>query len=154
MTNNSIKLQLFVYTQLKDQTVLFQTIQFSIKSIKLNGSKYCYLSLTIQLNIYHLFAFSLNIKKFYLAHIRTLSGATTPDRSGSGYNVNEGVPHIPHSFKTGASPSDCFVTYPGHSLMGFYTSAEMQSLYSVPPSQLALCNTVAVIVTYSIIWFS
>ena len=28
------------YTQLNDQTVLFQTIQF--KSTKLNGSKYCY----------------------------------------------------------------------------------------------------------------
>ena len=41
--------QPFVYTQLNDQTVLFQTIQFSM-SIKLNGSKYCYVSLTIQLN--------------------------------------------------------------------------------------------------------
>ena len=29
-TNNSIKPQSFVYTQLKDQTVLFQTILFSI----------------------------------------------------------------------------------------------------------------------------
>ena len=50
------------------QTVLFQTIQFSINlnvknifissysgySTKLNGSKYCYVSLTIQLNISHL----------------------------------------------------------------------------------------------------
>ena len=31
-TNSSIKHQSFVYTQLNDQTVLFQTIQFSIKS--------------------------------------------------------------------------------------------------------------------------
>ena len=29
-TNNSIKHQLFLYAQLNDQTVLFQTIQFSI----------------------------------------------------------------------------------------------------------------------------
>ena len=39
--------QSFVYTQLNDQTVLFQTIQFSIN---------------------HLFAFSLNVKQYYLAH--------------------------------------------------------------------------------------
>ena len=30
ITNNSIKHQLFVYTQLNDQIVIFQTIQFSI----------------------------------------------------------------------------------------------------------------------------
>ena len=30
ITNNSIKHQSFVHTQLNDQTVLFQTIQFSI----------------------------------------------------------------------------------------------------------------------------
>ena len=45
-TNNSIKYQSFVNTQLNDQTVLFQIIQFSM-SIKLNGSKYCYVLLTI-----------------------------------------------------------------------------------------------------------
>ena len=44
----------FVYTPLNDQTVLFQTIQFSM-STKLNGSKYCYVSLTIKWNINHLF---------------------------------------------------------------------------------------------------
>ena len=32
ITNNSIKHQSFVYTQLNDQTVLFQTIQFSIST--------------------------------------------------------------------------------------------------------------------------
>ena len=53
-TNNSINHQSFVYTQLNDQTVLFQGIQFSM-STKLNSSKYSYESLTIQLNISHLF---------------------------------------------------------------------------------------------------
>ena len=47
ITNNSIKHQLFVYTQLNGQTVLFPTIQFSIS---------------------HLFAYSLNLKEFYLTH--------------------------------------------------------------------------------------
>ena len=43
-TNNSINHQLFVYTQLNDQTVLFQTN--------------------------HLFALSSNVKQIYLTHIR------------------------------------------------------------------------------------
>ena len=62
---------------------------YTHKSIKLNNYKYCYLSLTIQLNgshlltqlnvktvpfqtiqisICHLFALSLNVKQFHLAH--------------------------------------------------------------------------------------
>ena len=47
----------FVWTQLNDQIVLFQTIQFSM-STKLNGFNYCYVSLIIQLNISHLFTHS------------------------------------------------------------------------------------------------
>ena len=50
---------------LNDQTVLFLTIQFSM-STKLNGSKYCYISLTIQFSISHLFALTLNVKLFYM----------------------------------------------------------------------------------------
>ena len=41
-------------TQSNLQTVLFQTIQFNM-SPKLNAFKYCDVSLTIQLNITHLF---------------------------------------------------------------------------------------------------
>ena len=46
ITNNSIK-QSFVYTQLNDKIVLFQTILF---------------------NRSHLFAHSLNVEQFYLTH--------------------------------------------------------------------------------------
>ena len=46
----------FLFTQ----TVLFKTIQFSM-STKLNGSKYCNVSLTIQLNISHFFT-QFNVK--------------------------------------------------------------------------------------------
>ena len=35
------------------------------KSTKLNSSKYCYVSLPIQLNIRHLFTHSYIIKQFY-----------------------------------------------------------------------------------------
>ena len=50
---------------------------------------------------------------------RTLSGATTLGQSGPRSNGNEGVFRITQSSSiTGTSPSDCFVSYPGYSLMG------------------------------------
>ena len=47
ITNNLIKYQSFIYTQLNDQSVLFLTIQFGIS---------------------HLFALSLNVKQFHLSY--------------------------------------------------------------------------------------
>ena len=45
------------------------------------------------------------------------SGAPIPGQSEPGSNGNEGVLHIPLSPSiTGTSPSDCLVSYPGHSL--------------------------------------
>ena len=58
----------------------------------------------------------------------TLSGATPPDQSEPGSNSNEGVLSI-----TGASPSDCFMSYQGHLLRESYFSAEIQLLYSTAP---------------------
>ena len=46
----SICTHFFLSIQLNGRTVLFQTIQFSIWT-KLNGFKYCYVSLTIQLKM-------------------------------------------------------------------------------------------------------
>ena len=47
---------------------------------------------------------------------RVLSGATALGQGGSGSNGNEGVLRIPQSPSiTGTSPSDCLVSYPGHS---------------------------------------
>ena len=47
---------------------------------------------------------------------RTLSGASFSDQSGPGSDGNEGVFRIPQSPSiTGASPSDCLVSYPGDS---------------------------------------
>ena len=79
-----------------------------------NGSKYCYVSLTIQLDISHLFTW-LNVKQFYVTH---RSGATTPSQSGPGSNGNEGVLHIPQISKAGASLTHCLVSYLRHSLGG------------------------------------
>ena len=48
----------------------------------------------------------------------TLTGTTTPRQSGPESNDNEGVLHIPQSSRTEVSPSDSFVSYPGHSWWG------------------------------------
>ncbi len=50
--------------------------------------------------------------------IRLLLGATTPGQSGSESDGNERVLHIPQISKAGASPSDCLMSYPEHSLGG------------------------------------
>ena len=56
----------------------------------------------------------------------TQSGATILDQSEPGSDGNEGVLRIPQSSNiTGASPSDCLVSYPGYSLEKSYPSAEM-----------------------------
>ena len=65
---------------------------------------------------------------------RTLSGATTLGQSGPESDGNEEVLYIPQSSSiTGASPPDCLVSYPGHSLGESYSFAEMQSVYSADP---------------------
>ena len=78
------------YTHLNDKTVLCLIIQFSIR---------------------HLFAYSLNIKEFYLTIDRTLSDATTPGQSGPWSDGNERVLRFPqNSSIAGTSPSDCLVS--------------------------------------------
>ena len=44
------------------------------------------------------------------------TGITTSDQSGPGSNGNEEVTQSPQSSRTGASPSDYLVSYPGHLL--------------------------------------
>ena len=70
---------------------------------------------------------------------RNLSGAATKVQSKPGRDGNEGVLYISQSCSiTGASQSDYLVSYPGHSLGESYTSAEMQSVYSIAPGNLAI----------------
>ena len=77
---------------------------------------------------------------------RTLTGATTLSQSGPGSDGNEGVLCIPQSSSiTGASMSDCLVSYPGHSFFlgeGTYLTAEMQSMYSIAPQPAGLYSNV------------
>ena len=62
-----------------------------------------------------------------------------PDQNLPRRNGNDRVFRITQSSNiTEASPSDCFVSYPGHSLGESYTSAEMQSMYSASPGDRAI----------------
>ena len=96
------------------QTVLFQTIQFSINTH--SGS-------------------------IWLIN-RILLGATTPDLSGPWSDGKKGVLCVPQSSSiTGTSPSDCLVSYVGHSFEGgeSHPSAEMQSEYSTALASWVTC---------------
>ena len=71
----------------------------------------------------------------------SLSGATTPGQNEPGSDGNEGVLCIPQSSSTArTSLLDCLVSYPGHTLMGSYPSAEVQSVYSTVPTEWAITS--------------
>ena len=102
ISNNSLSHKYrFLFTQLNIKTVQFQTIQFCISTL---FSSICPLNRC----------------------------ATTPTQSEIWSDGIEGLLRIPQIFSiTGASTSDCLVTYPGHLLGESPLSAEMQSVYSV-----------------------
>ena len=97
----------FVYKQLNVKTIPFQTIQFSI-----NMQFNCHAVLFPAIH----FNKSTQFNSIWSMG-RTASGATTSGQSGPGSDSNEVVLRIPQSSCiTGTSPSDCLVSYPGHSL--------------------------------------
>ena len=82
--------------------------------------------------------------QFYVVHSLfdkniSISGATIPDQSGSGIDVNEGELRIPqNSCITWTTPLDCLVSY--RTLVGgrSYPSSEKQSVYSRAPYDWAI----------------
>ena len=67
-----------------------------------------------------------------------LAGATTPGQSGPGSDGNEIYLHFHQTSNiTWTSPSDCLVSYLGHSLGVTYPSVEKQSVYSTSPADTA-----------------
>ena len=92
--------------------------------------------------LFYLNQFSLAYVQF--SSIWPISGATTSGQSGLGSDDYEGVLCIPQGSNiTGVSPSDCLVSYLGHSLVGWgavegsYSSAEVQLAYSTAPANWA-----------------
>ena len=68
---------------------------------------------------------------------RTLSGAITPGHRWPGSDGNEGYSAFPKALAE-ATPSDCLLSYPEHSLGESYHSGEMQSVYSAGPADWAI----------------
>ena len=69
---------------------------------------------------------------------RTLSGTTIVGQNGLGGDGNEEILRIPqNSSITGASPSDCLLSYAGHSLGESYLSVEMHLVYSAASADWA-----------------
>ena len=87
---------------------------------------------------------------------RAQTGATILRQSGPGRNGKERVLQIPQSSSiTGTSPSDCLVSYPGHSLGGgFSSSAEVQSVYSTISADWARYRVNIKTVLFQMIQFS
>ena len=119
---------LFQATQLS-QTILIQTIQLS-KSID-----FLHIQLNFKTVLFQAIQFCISKQFSSIWPIdRALSGATTSGQSEPGNNGNEGLLCIAQSSSiTGTSPSDCLVSYPGHSLGWRYQSAEVQSVYFITP---------------------
>ena len=67
----------------------------------------------------------------------SLTGTTTPDRSGLGSNGNKGVLYISQSSRTEASFSDGLVSYPGRLLeVGVFSHERDKVGVFYSPSQL------------------
>ena len=117
--------RVFVHTQLNVKTVLFQTIQFNASTVSMSKTV---LFQTIQ------FCISTQFSSIWPID-RTLSSAITLGQSGPGSDDSEGLFHIPQSSSiTGTSPSDCLVSYPGHSLWGGgITTLQRCSRYILQP---------------------
>ena len=121
-----------IYCQIK-----FQTIHFSISIV------FLYKQLNVKTVLFQgiLFRISTQFNSIWPID-RTLLGATSSGQSGLGSDGNEGVLHIPQSSGiTCTSPSDCLMSYLGHSLGESYPCAEKQSMYSTAPANWVICLT-------------
>ena len=139
------------------KTILYQVIQFCITTQFTCQNSSISRSQNIKTALFQVIPFiiSWQFSSMWLID-RTLSGTTTSSQSGPGGDDNEGKLCIPQSSSiTGASPSDCLVSYTGHSLdrWGSYSSAEMHSIYSIATAIRATTVRVSPSVANSILIF-
>ena len=78
---------------------------------QINGFKCYYLTLTVLHATVKWFHYNKWLNSSIWLIVRTLTVTTTQSQSGAESNENEGV-YSPNT-RTGASPSDCLVSYPG-----------------------------------------
>ena len=145
-TNNLIKHQSFLYTQLNDQTVLIQTIQFSIST----QSKCQTVLFDPEVGLYQVLPLSVSMDLGAVAtkgyseffKISTLSFLPRCSRCirqpqltrATGLSLGESYPSAEMQSVYSAAPAD-WATW--QSLGESYPSAEMQSVYSAAPADLA-----------------
>ena len=113
------------------QTVIFQTIQFSVITVFCLHIVKCKKRVLIDASQFNITQF-ISILPIY----RTQSRSTSPGQSGPESHGNEGVHWISQSSSIiVASQSDGLVSYPEHmSEGGVYRSAEIQLVYSTAPA--------------------
>ena len=122
---------------------VYYRYRFCLHTVKCQNSSISKIQFSVSTVLFQAVQFSICMQISSIWPIDgTLSGATTSGQSGPGSNGNEGVLCIPQSSSiTGTSPSDCLVSYPGHSLGGeSYPSAEKQSVYSTAPVDWAILS--------------
>ena len=129
-TNNSCQHYTFIYTLLNGSKYCYVSLTIKLDShlrIQLNGQRVLFQ--TIQFNIGHLFAHSLNVKLFYLTHREDTIRCY---HSGLEWTWDQWQCFcISQSSRIGSSPSGCLVSYTVNSFGGGITpTAAMQSVYS------------------------
>ena len=110
----------------KEEKIMFGSVLWHINLCWLFNAK----SILIHINYSIIYKYLYNSVLHIWPIDRTLSSATTPERTGPGSNGNKGVLCIPQSSSIArASPS---VSYTGQSLGESYRSAEKQSCILQP----------------------
>ena len=131
------------HCSLFNATSIFIHINSSISN---NLVQHKYNILISKIVLYRAIQFSISTQFSSISPIdRTLTGATTPGQSGLGSDGNEEVLCIPQSSSiTGASPSDCLVSYLGHSLREVLPLCRDTVSVFCSPSQLGQCQAVLI----------
>ena len=139
-SSNSVLIQIIqfrVSTVSMSKTDPIQRIHFSIeKQFHFKRLSLAWLrNLNVKTVLSQTIQFSISTQFSSIRPIdRTLSGATILGQSEPGSNGNEGLLRIRQRPSiSGISPSDCVMSYPGHSLKGSYPSTVKQSVYSITP---------------------
>ena len=111
------------------KTVLFQTVPFNISTI------FCFHTVKCKNSSIKTIQFSISTQFNSIRRIdKSLSDATTLRQSGPGSDGKKGVFCFSQSYSiSGAPPSDCLVSYLGHSLRERLTSLQRSSRCLLQP---------------------
>ena len=130
-----VTIQLSVNTVLMSKIVLFEIIQLSINTqfkCKYGLSKtFLFQAIQFSQTVHFSISMLLVLVNPYIGSYQVLP---LWGQSGPGSDGNEGVLRIPQSSSTAeTSPSDCLVSYPGHSLGGGLTPLQRCSQCILQP---------------------